>query len=156
MPSGNPKPKPGIYHNLNPGRCGAHAPKLVSFSSRPAEGVAENKPAENLKFFFIKKSQAWLERGGDLTLHIQHPHFSQKIQYYRHVPHYQCFPHCRHFPRFQYHLYCRHLHRYLAISLNASPSLRDFSMYFRSSSVRCFWLSGIYLLIEPPSTAVRR
>ena len=33
---------------------------------------------------------------------------------------------------------------------------REFSICIRSSRVRCFWLPGIYLLIEFPPTAVRR
>lgn len=48
------------------------------------------------------------------------------------------------------------LHKNLAISLKEQEALRERSMYLRSSRERCFWLPGIYLLIEPPSTAVRR
>ena len=39
------------------------------------------------------------------------------------------------------------LQRYLAMSLKEQPAFRDFSMYLRSSRVRCFWLPGIYLLM---------
>lgn len=39
------------------------------------------------------------------------------------------------------------LQRYLAMSLKEQPAFRNFSMYLRSSRVRCFWLPGIYLLM---------
>ena len=40
------------------------------------------------------------------------------------------------------------LHKNRAISLKELPRLRECSMYLRSSRERCFWLPGIYLLIE--------
>ena len=40
------------------------------------------------------------------------------------------------------------LHKKRAISLKELPLFRERSMYLRSSRERCFWLPGIYLLME--------
>ena len=49
------------------------------------------------------------------------------------------------------------LQRYLAMSLKEQPAFRDFSMYLRSSRVRCFLITGnIFAHASSPSTAVRR
>ena len=40
------------------------------------------------------------------------------------------------------------LHKNRAISLKEQPLFRERSMYLRSLRERCFWLPGIYLLME--------
>ena len=45
------------------------------------------------------------------------------------------------------------LHRYLEISLNDLFSFNDFSMYWRSSRVRCLWFPGIKFDIRTSFTA---
>ena len=45
------------------------------------------------------------------------------------------------------------MHRYLEISLNDLFSFNDFSMYWRSSRVRCLWFPGIKFDIRTSFTA---